>query len=138
MPKAPGERQPPPEATKPPLEDSFKSPWIGKTVENCAEWLQNAPNDSGVQREYFTAMNQFSKEDDAVLTCRIRNEGSEVKVDYYPLSTAEISMYMITNRGSKFDEAGHAYQARVEREGKPDRNQGGPFTRKTEFLSMYL
>jgi hypothetical protein len=123
----PGERQGPPEATKPPLEGSFHSPWIGRTVEDCAKWLQNMPNDRGVQREYFTAMNQFSGEDDTVLTCRVRKNNGEVGVDYYPLSTAEISMYMITNRGSKFDEAGHAYQARAERDGKPDRSQGGPF-----------
>lgn len=127
MPKAPGERQPPPEATKPLLDDSFKSPWVGKTVEDCAKWLQNAPNDSGVQREYFTAMNQFSKEDDTVLTCRIRNENGGVKVDFYPLPTANISMYMLTNRDTKFDEAGHSYQAKVRREGRPDRSQGGPF-----------
>lgn len=85
------------------------------------------PNDSGVQREYFTAMNQFSKEDDTVLTCRIRNDDGKVKVDYYPLSTAEVSMYMITNRDSKFDEAGYNYQSRMKREGKPDRSRGGPF-----------
>lgn len=127
MPKAPGERQPPPEATQPPLDDSFKSPWIGKTIEECAQWLQNAPSDSGVQREYFTAMDQFSKEDDTVLTCRVRNENGEVEVDYYPLATKEIAMHMLTNRGSKFDEAGHAYQTRMKREGKPDRSQGGPF-----------
>jgi hypothetical protein len=85
------------------------------------------PKDSAVQMEYFTAMDQFSKEDDTVLTCRIRNEDGKVKVDYYPLSTAEVSMYMITNRESKFDEAGESYQARAKRNGKPDRSQGGPF-----------
>ncbi|PVI00754.1 hypothetical protein DM02DRAFT_614113 [Periconia macrospinosa] len=127
LPKATGERQPPPEATKPPLPDSFKSPWNGKTVEDCAKWLQNMPNDSVVQREYFTVMNQFSKEDDTILTCRIRHDNGQVKVDYYPLPTAEISMYMITNRDSRFDEAGHSYQSRMKREGKPDRSQGGPF-----------
>lgn len=127
MPKAPGARQPPPEATKPTLEDSYKSPWIGRTIEHCTKWLQNIHNDSSVQREYFTAMDQFSRADGTVLTCRIRNDDGETKVDYYPLSTAKISMYMITNRDSKFDEAGHAYQARVKRGGKPDRSQGGPF-----------
>ena len=141
MPKAPGERQPLLEGTKPPLSDSYKSPWIGKTVEDCAEWLQNMPSDSGIQREYFTAMNQFSKEDDTVLTCRIRNANGKVKVDYYPLSTAVVSMYMITNRGSKFDEAGYNYQARMKREGKPDRSQGGLFDQekmKAGVLEMHL
>jgi hypothetical protein len=127
MPKALGARQPPPEATVPPLNDSFRSAWIGKTVEECAKWLQNMPEDSSVQREYFTAMDRFSRADDTVLTCRIWIENCEIKVDYYPLPTAHISMYMITNRGSKFDDAGYIYQAQVARNGKPDRSQGGPF-----------
>jgi hypothetical protein len=86
MPKAPCKGQPPPEATKPPLEDSFKSPWVDKTVEGCARWLQNMPDDSGVQKENFTGMNQLYQEDDTVLICRIRNKkNGEVKVDYYTL-----------------------------------------------------
>ncbi|KAF2128259.1 hypothetical protein P153DRAFT_431952 [Dothidotthia symphoricarpi CBS 119687] len=127
MPKVPGERGPLPEATKPPLEDSFKSPWIGKTVEDCAKWLQNAPNNSAVLRDYFTAMDRYSKQDDTVLTCRVWVENDEVKVDYYPLPTAHIQMYMWTNRCTRFDEAGYHYQSRVKRDGKPDRSQGGPF-----------
>jgi hypothetical protein len=63
-----------------------------------------------------------------VLTCRARvSANGEIKVDYYPLATKDIAMYMITNRESKFDEAGEAYQSRMKREGKPDRSQGGPF-----------
>jgi hypothetical protein len=85
------------------------------------------PDDSSVQREYFTAMDQFSRGDDTVLTCRIWIDDGEIKVDYYPLLTAQISMYMITNRGSRFDDAGYIYQARMARSGKPDRSQGGPF-----------
>jgi hypothetical protein len=86
------------------------------------------PDDSGVEREYFTAMNEFSKEDDTVLTCRAQmGARGEIKVDYYPLATKDIAMYMITNRETKFDEAGEAYQSRMKREGKPDRSQGGPF-----------
>ncbi|OAG01789.1 uncharacterized protein CC84DRAFT_218565 [Paraphaeosphaeria sporulosa] len=53
MPKAPGERQPLPQATKPPLKGLFRSPWIGNIVEECAKWLQNAPDESAVQKEYF-------------------------------------------------------------------------------------
>jgi hypothetical protein len=127
MPKAPGKRQDLPEGTKPPLEDSFNSPWIGNTIEDCAKWLHHMPNDSAIQKEYFAAMDQFSREDDTVLECRIRIVNGAIEVDYYPLSTADISMYMISNRGSRFEEAGRSYQAQVKREGKPDRSQGGPF-----------
>ncbi|KAF1843216.1 uncharacterized protein K460DRAFT_341102 [Cucurbitaria berberidis CBS 394.84] len=127
MPKQSGDRQPPPEATKPPLADSYKSPWVGKTIEECAKWLQAAPEDTAVLKDYFTAVNEFSKEDDTVLTCRVRVEDGDLKVDYYPLPTKEIAMMMLTNRGSYFDERGSAYQSVMRRNGKPDRSQGGPF-----------
>ena len=119
--------EPPPEATKPPLSESFKSPWVGRTVEECAQWLQDAPKDSAVLKDYFTAVNEFSKQDDTVLTCRVRFENGKLKVDYYPMPTEQISMLMLTNRGSYFDERGSGYQARVKHEGKIDRSQGGPF-----------
>ena len=72
-------------------------------------------------------MDQFSKEDDTVLTCRIRNENGEAKVSYYPLATADIEMYMISGCGSKFDDAGHNYLSRVMRTVEPDRSQGTKF-----------
>lgn len=97
-------------------------------MEDCAKWLQNMPIDSAVLPHYFTAMDQFSKEDDAVLTCRIWNNNGEVKVDYYPLAAADKSMYMITTRDSRFDEGGYHYQRRVQCSGKPDRSQGTPFS----------
>jgi hypothetical protein len=100
MPKATGERQSQPEATKPPVEGSFTSPWLGKTVEECAKWLQDAPYDVAGQREYFAAMDRFSKEDDTVLACRVWKDGGVVKVAYYPLPTKYIAMYKIV-----FDDA---------------------------------
>jgi hypothetical protein len=80
-----------------------------------------------VLKEYFTAVNEFSKEDDTVLTCRVRMENGNLKVDYYPMPTKYISMYMLTNRDSYFEERGGSYQRRLKQEGKPDRSQGGPF-----------
>jgi hypothetical protein len=65
----------PPKATEPPLPEEYSSPWIGKTVEDCAEYLKMMPRvrstdekdylvDTGVNDEYFLVMDEFSKEED--------------------------------------------------------------------------
>lgn len=130
MPRQTGYRQPPPEATRPPITDSFRSPWIGKTVEECAKWLQAAAENSVVVRDYFTAINEFSKEDNTVSTCRVRIEDAGLKVDCYPISTEEIAIMMLTNRGTVFGERGAEYQRTMKRDGKIDRSQEGPFSCK--------
>ncbi|KAF1848206.1 uncharacterized protein K460DRAFT_279040 [Cucurbitaria berberidis CBS 394.84] len=129
--------QPPPEATKPPLPADFSSPWVGKTVEDCAKWLQEMPVQEGVyaesvNRDYFTAMNEFSKEEDMVLVCRFQNkDNGNTRVDYFPQSTDEVQMQMWTNLGSKFDEQASNYRdARRFEDNKPDRSKfksGGPY-----------
>jgi hypothetical protein len=119
---------PPVYGTEPPIPESYKSPWYGKTVEDCARWLQDAPNDVASDKEHFAAMNEFSKEDDTVLLCRIKTNGGGLKVDYFPVTTAHIAMYLHTNNGDRFEESFGGYQRRMEDEGKPDRSQGGPYS----------
>lgn len=119
----------PPEATKPPLSDSFKSPWAGKSLEDCAKWLRSAPSDVAVHKQYFTAMNEYSKEDDTVLVCRIveSKTGGEFDLEYFPESTDTIVMSMWTNDSLKFDEKAQNYQRARMRDGKPDRSKAGPY-----------
>jgi hypothetical protein len=119
---------PPAYGTEPPISDSYKSPWYGKSVEDCAKWLQAAPDDVASDKRHFAAMNKYSKEDDTVLLCRIRNDDGALKVDYFPLTTAWIAMYLHTNNGDTFEESFGGYQRKMEDDGKPDRSQGGPYS----------
>ncbi|KAH8690414.1 hypothetical protein GQ44DRAFT_780427 [Phaeosphaeriaceae sp. PMI808] len=112
--------------TEPRIPSSFRSPWIGKTVEDCAKWLQGAPEDTPVNKEYFTVMNEYSKEDNTVLVCRISEEDG-FKVEYFPQSTDEVSMQMHTNDGPKFDEKASNYQTTMEAQGRADRSRAGPY-----------
>ncbi|KAF3066435.1 Bifunctional epoxide hydrolase 2 [Daldinia childiae] len=59
-----------PEGTKTPIDVDFRSPFAGKPPEECALWLQNAPEDVALNREYFLFIDQFSKEDDTIQICR--------------------------------------------------------------------
>ncbi|KAF2123556.1 hypothetical protein P153DRAFT_371613 [Dothidotthia symphoricarpi CBS 119687] len=48
-----------------------------------------------VNRDYFTALNEFSKEEDTVLVCRVQKEDDgDFRVDYFLHSTDEVQMQM--------------------------------------------
>ena len=62
-----------PQGSQPPIsaEDFSSSPWTGKTVQECAQWLQGVGPEVGLNKGYFMVMDEFSKKDDTVLACRI-------------------------------------------------------------------
>jgi hypothetical protein len=90
--------------------------------------LQAAPNDAVSDKTHFAAMNEYSKEDNTVLLCRINKDDGTLKVDYFPLTTAHIAMYLHTNSGDRFEESSGGYQREIEDAGKPDRSGGGPYS----------
>lgn len=102
----------------------------------CAQWLQGVGSEVGLNKEYFTVIDEFSKNDDTVLVCRIvfsaeadggGEEGGKLKVEYFPQPTGSIAMEMATNGGSKFDEKAINYQRSRLKDGKPDRSNAGPY-----------
>jgi hypothetical protein len=119
---------PPVYGTEPPISESYQSPWYGKSVEDCAKWLQAAPNHVASDKTHFAAMNKYSNEDNTVLLCRIKRNDGPLKVDYFPLTTAYSAMYLHTNSGDRFEESFGGYQRKMEDEGKPDQSQGGPYS----------
>lgn len=133
---APSQREKPDkEGIEPPLPAEWSSLWIGKSVEDCAKWLQqmhtcNGPEyylHTNVRRDYFAAMDKFSKEDDTILVCRVVKTGDEeLRVDYFPQKTDEVQMQMWTNEGSMLDNKAEAYQATARKEGKLGRSRFQP------------
>jgi hypothetical protein len=127
------------EGTSPPLPPDWTSPWVGKSVGECARWLQRMPTYEGpqyyhhtsVDRDYFCAMDEFSMEDDTVLVCRVKKKkDAKLRVDYVPMATREVQMYMWTNQGSMLDDRADAYQWTMWKQGKPDRSRfrmGAPY-----------
>jgi hypothetical protein len=73
-------------------------------------------------------MNEFSKDDDTVLVCRVKNRDREnIELEYFPQPTDQIVMEMATNGGMKFDEKAQNYQRSRMKDGKPDRSKAGPY-----------
>jgi hypothetical protein len=83
-------------------------------------------------------MNEFSKEDGAVLLCSIipnyelemlAGQGGDYKVgelyvEFVPTKTEDVQMYCLAYSRSKFQEQAVCYQRSCIAQGKPDRGQG--------------
>ncbi|EON68582.1 hypothetical protein W97_07840 [Coniosporium apollinis CBS 100218] len=117
------------EGTRAPISTDFKFPFIGKTLEDCAKWLQRAPDEVELNREYFTALGEHSKEDDTVMLCRIvdSDDAGNVTLQYFPVPTGDAVVEMQTTLGVKFDEKLQNYQRQRMQDGKPDRSKGEPY-----------
>lgn len=111
MPKKRNDKETP-EGSVAPIPVSFVSPWIGKTLRECARWLQKAPKDVAVNRRYFTALIEDSKGEDTVLVCRIAQspKSGDVEVEYFPQPTDLVALHMVTNDDTRFDEKALVYR----------------------------
>jgi hypothetical protein len=84
-----------------------------------------APSDFAPNKEYFTVMDEHSKEDDTVMLCHVVKSDSpgNIELEYFPQETGLIVMEMATNW--RFDEKSWNYQIGRHVDGKPDRSKGG-------------
>ena len=97
----------------------------GMLLEDCAKWLQKAPESIAVNREYPAALDIHSKEDDMVLLCRTLNTGAgDTKLQYFPVLTVDTVKTMQISHGTKFDEALQNYQRQRMQDRRPDRSKG--------------
>jgi hypothetical protein len=115
------------------LPSSFSSPWLGKTPEECAKWLVAMPRtestdekkylvDTPVNNEMFVFMNEFSAVEDVMFVARVvKEEGEEMKVEYFPQGTDGVQMQMWTNW--QFDERVINYRRERFSKKLPDRSQ---------------
>lgn len=119
-----------PEGTKAPIQHG-RFHFTGKTLESCADWLRDAPDDVALNREYFTAMDQFSRADDTVLLCRaVRGQQpTKLVIECFPEKTDNAVIQMSVSLGIRFDEALRRYQIRRTVDGKPDRSKGQPYSK---------
>ena len=68
--------------TSPPIDENFRSPWIGKKVENCVNWLQQKPDTVDLDVHHFAVLDRQAAVDGIVVTCKIGDrhlEGIELK-----------------------------------------------------------
>lgn len=101
-------------------------------------WLQAASDDVAFNKEYFAAMDQYSKEDDTMLVCRVlpagtnRSSSTTTRIQFYPVETRYAQMDIFVSIGLVFDEHLQMYQRQRAVRGKPDRSQGVPYEKRKE------
>lgn len=115
--------------TSPPVQP-FESPFAGKTIEDCADWIKNAPDDVDFDRRFFGVLNERSKPDvdDTIMVCRIGdgfNEGKKDEVHYFPCAADRCSFGYIPP--GDFDERLQGYKRLRLLDKKPDLSRGEPF-----------
>jgi hypothetical protein len=94
-----------------------------------------------VNRFVFTALTEFSEEDDTVLMFPVvleheegesredrnmlaKNEDGSIKIEFFPVATERVQMSMWTNNRLKFAEKIGNYQKSRMAKGEPDCSQG--------------
>lgn len=83
-----------------------------------------------VSKNYFAAVDQYSKEDDTILMGRtIGSDGptSSFTLQYFPIETKSAMPGICAIGGLKFDECMEGYQCIQKANGKPDRSRGKPY-----------
>lgn len=89
------------EGTDVPIGANWRSPLIGKTIEQAADFVKNAPTDKGLDREFFAVLDskQF-QEKHWVTVCRIGRDGS---VTHMPTEAKTSTEYLYGNHGESWE-----------------------------------
>ena len=90
------------EGTRSPIDESFKSAFIGKTIEDAAEWLKNKPDGVDLEAHHFAILDGCAERDGSVVVCKIGDKdlnGSEL--DYSRYSARGASNFL---RGMEYGE----------------------------------
>lgn len=119
------------EGTIPPLR-TFTSPFRGKTVEDGAKWLENAPSTISIDRHYFAVLDDNSEANDSVTICRKHNHDYDGgpkagEVQFFPWPAAEAGNVMTVAKDLAFDDRLDMYQGHQRSTGGADLSRGTPF-----------
>ncbi|OTB14553.1 hypothetical protein K445DRAFT_12807 [Daldinia sp. EC12] len=105
--------------------DSYVSPFVGKTLEDCAAYLSGTPEDIVWETKFFCALDKYSKEDDTVTLVRILLDDT---LHAIPEKTSRVAGSLMTYLRDDYERSLERYQRICRREGKPDRSVGVPWT----------
>lgn len=59
------------EGQKPPVPSDYKSPFLGKTVEDVAKWMRKKPESVNFDDHHFVLLDKRAEKDGTVIVCRI-------------------------------------------------------------------
>ena len=83
------------EATKAPIDSSFESAFIGKKVEDVANWLKNKADNIDLDDHHFAILDRGAKGEETVVVCRIGDKnlkGDNLDWIRFPASRASLHL----------------------------------------------
>ncbi|KAL9617682.1 MAG: hypothetical protein Q9160_007515 [Pyrenula sp. 1 TL-2023] len=117
------------EGTKAPI-STFTSPWVGKSLEECGQWLKGAGDRAAFCQKFFAAIDEYSKADGTIQLCRIvpaPNHPDSITVKCYPIDRELAAQHFFVLAEGDFEQRLASYQLKQLHFKKPDRSKGKPY-----------
>lgn len=93
------------QGTKPPVAESFISPFVGESVENAAQFLKEAPDTVDLERCFFAILDDRTEKDGSVVMCRVGDmEGKGDKVECIRVVAKHSALYLAGMESGTWEE----------------------------------
>lgn len=93
-----------PEGTYPPVDDTWWSPFIGKSLQEITAWIREIPKPPTTVNKAFSAVLQKELYDQKsqALMCKIIGDGEEVQT--FPVEASAVGAFQFVFRREEWDE----------------------------------
>lgn len=116
-----------PPGTPPSVPSSFKSPFAGKTLQECASYMRDTPGDVAWQTEFFCTLDDNDKNQDTIMLVRRSKNEDGTAVHAFPEPTGTVTQFIINYVGDDWEDKMQRYKRVARKSGKEDRSVGVPF-----------
>lgn len=90
--------------TKTPIDPSFSSPWVGKGLEDIAQWLNGKPETVVVDDRYFGVLDKEAEKSGKIAICRLNDDAEKAEeVASCILRKADVSTLFLAGLDSGLD-----------------------------------
>lgn len=89
--------------TQAPINPSSSSPFIGKSLEDVAQWLRGKPQSVDVDARFFGVLDKQTAKSGKVAVCRLNDPNVEKEVAWCILKSAEESTLYLGGLDSNLD-----------------------------------
>ncbi|KAL8846739.1 MAG: hypothetical protein Q9221_008182 [Calogaya cf. arnoldii] len=89
--------------TPTPIDPSFSSPFVGKSLEDVARWLREKPRSVDVDPRYFGVLDKQAEKSGKIAICRLNDPKVEEEVAWCILREADYSTLFLAGLDSDLD-----------------------------------
>ncbi|KAL9013260.1 MAG: hypothetical protein Q9173_002045 [Seirophora scorigena] len=89
--------------TSTPIDPSFSSPFVGKRLEDVAQWLKGKPQSVDLDERYFGVLDKQAEKSGKIAICRLNDPEVEREVAWCILRAADYSTLFLAGLDSDLD-----------------------------------